>query len=225
MKLVVLTPASRPENWDRLRDNLECAEVTWVPIASVESLIGPFQDSPEWIQPFCATPQWGDACYQKLNTYFREADIDPDTLYLTLCDDSLYEPGFFSRLRAALEGVMASDALPPAVAVCSALRGHNPIEGGHGISTLHAAPDQMRFGSVTLEQLMLRGSTVLELMDASGIARAVYRDNSCADGILAEELQRQYGPSGRILFVPQACVLFNALQPGRWSHLPDGCAA
>lgn len=217
--LVVLTPASRPDNWVRILDNLRCNDLEWVPIVSdwdrYDDFPGPGEEPAGFVDQVFYEPEPGeDPCHAKLSHYLGSGVINPDAWYLTLCDDSLYAKGFFDRIRDAI--AMHEEIRPDAAAViCTALRGHHtPPAGRHGTETLWAAPQNMRFGHVTLDQLILKGSAIINDNLRYG------RYDNCADGVFAEALFALYEPQGRILYVPEACVLFNALEPGRWDHLP-----
>lgn len=216
IELTVLTPATRPENWPLLRDNLAAHDVLWVPILTADPVKGVDLSGLEyrdWMQPLTWAPGDGDACYEKLNYAMQQLAYqnDPEMWYLTLADDSLYPAGFFETVRAALSTPEAQNA---AVAIVSARRGHNtPTPGGHSTTDLPADPRNMRFGCITLEQIILRGQAIIDGFRWD-------EHNSCTDGTSAEALLAQYGPTGQIVYINPAYVLFNALEPGRWNSLP-----
>lgn len=202
----VLTPFSRPQNFGRLFECLVEQHIVWTLLyhaeheewVRVESRAQKCAATPgKFDKPFfkfCADEDiLGDKPYDKLNVFIRDCEVRDDTYYICLCDDSLYPVSFFDAI--------ANETAP--VVVVSALRGdHTPTQGGHSTGTLAAHPDNMRFGHVTLEQLIIRGDMFRGLNWAGG------------DGPMAEHLARTFGD--QISYRPDVHMLFNALEPGRW---------
>lgn len=198
----VLTPFSRPQNLGRLARCLYGQGVGWTLLlhAEVEPLFHGYDAA--WPDLLRCGPEDlpYDIPYDKLDTYGRRGDIRDDTYYAPLCDDSLYPRGFFAGL---------ADVTKPIVIV-SALRGHRVPPGrGHGCGELVAQAEHMRCGSVTLEQIFVRGDLFRTVDWADG------------DGSVAGWLYERYAFTDEIEYRPESRMMFNALEPGRWDTLPD----
>ena len=83
-------------------------------------------------------------------------------------------------------------------------RGNRPVPG-HGISTLYARPEETKGGAMGGEQLIMKGKVCKNV---------VHGEDGCADGVLIEQLYKQMPE--QFEYVPDAYVLFNFLQEGRW---------
>src|ERR1017187_2636779 len=155
----------------------------------------------DWLEPcYCGpAPTSGHPANHALNWFLDHNQLGPSCRYLILADDDFYEPEFFSKV----------DRHDGDLLVCSMNRGqHQPASGPqHGTSPLIAAQENLVVCKVGCEQLIISGARLQDLRFSSG---------PTADGILIEELARHH----KFEFVPEAEVLFNALEPGRWDHVP-----
>jgi hypothetical protein len=204
-EVVVITPASRPDNWDAIRRNLEQQRVTWVPIVATEELTEhpAFQHS--WIEPIVfAPPDHHDPPYWKTNRYV-ERGVDDDTYYHVLCDDSFVFLEFYDNLRKSTYPIVIACAIRTDSygAPCRL------APGQHSTAPLMAEPGNMRHGHITLEQLIIRGDILRQYR---------FDEHNCgADGILAERLYRDH--SNQIEYRHDLILKFNAMQPDRY-HYP-----
>ena len=193
----VVTPFSRPENTERMVELLVDQRVLWHPLmdGGVE-----FPVKADWIQPLDCGPAFHDIrdCYGKLNTYIEQGGIVATDRYCVLNDDDAYPRGFMDRLRE----------LDQPVVICSMKRGQftPPSFFNHPTFTLVANPDHMIRGMVGLEQVLMLGSVFGDVR---------YPLLPDGDGHLAEHL---FHTREDIHYEPDLYVLFNYLEPGRWTE-------
>lgn len=113
MGIHVVTPFSRPQNITALVENLRPSNVQWWPLCHEKTQ---FPDE-QWIHPQLIKypDEWvatGGICYSKTNSYIERGLFDDD-MYAVLCDDDLYEPGFFDKIRAIRGDVIVSSMRLP----------------------------------------------------------------------------------------------------------------
>jgi len=194
MNIHVITPFFRWENLDILITYLSGEGVIWHPIVDLTS-----EFEPGWIQPMTVSipPDWHISSY-KSKYFIEHHNIIDDDYYCFMCDDDLYEAGFFSNIRGCSESVI----------VVSMKRGHHRVDSTgspHDVTTLIADPENMKRGHVSSQQYIIKGS-VLRTFDV--------QNTGWSDGILAEYLKENFP----IRYEPEWYALFNYLQPGRWDH-------
>lgn len=151
----------------------------------------------KWVTVFYfppAQPFWR-AWSKHLNGFIKQGFIWPKDRYIILNDDDFAEPGFFAKL----------DKRAGEFLVCSMQRGQHVATGGHNhpTDTLIASPENMNVGRVGCEQMIVSGQLFKTI---------TFADHLCADGMAIVELSKRHPP----VFVPEANVLFNYLEPGRW---------
>lgn len=198
----VITSLSRFQNIKPLAKMLHEQGVTWHVIYDYDmGFEMRFRDC--WIRDYaCPTPPgpFWFRCHYALNWFLDSNSIWDEEYYCFLNDDDFYEPGFFDKIDQAPESP---------VYITSMKRGnHTPAgvepERAHGTGTLHAAPEQMSPGHVGLEQLIVAGNILKE-------CRLPF--NVCGDGEMVSHIAKTY-PT---LYLPEVYVLFNFLEPGRWT--------
>lgn len=207
----VLTPFSRFENLRALIDMLSAQrspryELRWHLLMD-DNLPFAFRFAASWITVhYCppVTPFW---CYwaNALNLFISRGNVEDDHRYLIENDDDLYEKGFFEKL----------DQIEGEVIAVSMLRGDQtpsgvPAERAHGCNELVACPENMIPGRVGAEQLVVSG----KIFRAHGFENRIDADGWRTMAIVKEN------PS-RVVYAPHIHVLFNGLEPGRWTTLPD----
>lgn len=134
----------------------------------------------------------------KTNWFLDHVTFDDETRYCLLNDDDFFAPGFFDRLDEHDEPFI----------LCSMNRGdHHPKGSPHPGGVLIACPENMRPGYVGGEQLIVAGKILKD-----------YRLGVSYEGDwkLLEQLLKDHRPR----YAPEAYVLFNALEPGRFDTLP-----
>lgn len=191
----ILTPFSRKENKQLLTDHLRSFDIDWYPIIHED-----IEFNEDWTYPFrVPLPEGVDPCYYKVNYFLDNHCLMPDEYYGVLCDDDFYEKDFFRKLN---------EHLGPTVLIVSMKRGlHERKEQGkliHPISTLTASVDNMRLEHIGIEQMFIKGWLLKKLR---------FLNFSGADGYMAEFLAKHIKD---IKYIPDAYVLFNWLEKGRW---------
>lgn len=177
MGIHVITPFSRPQNIPVLVEHLRPFNVQWWPLCHEETR---FPDE-QWIHPQKTqySEDWiptGAQCYCKMNQYIERGLFDDD-MYCVLCDDDLYEPGFFDKIRAINGDVIISSMRLP--------------DG----RDLMAAPQNCYPSRVGFEQLIIRGR----------IFKNYRYDNHCqADGRIVQKIcsehRHAFAPDAFVLF-------------------------
>lgn len=199
MKYHLVTPFSRPENFDQLRDLLRPFDVEWHLLLDEPRSFELKYDEP-WIHE-CHFPKPEGAPWQiwrrHINRFCETQTIIDEDRYGILADDCAYEPDFFDKITAH----------PGDVVIASMKRGDNTPgtgERAHGTSTLVAAPENMHPCQVSAEQAIMCGRLFrrinLALLPAS-------------DGYMIEALVNDHGAE----YAPEAFVWFNWLEDGRWN--------
>lgn len=200
----ILTPFARFENLRSLLDMLASHrslhyEIRWHPIFNDDLPFG-IHFPQSWVTPgFCPPSKpfwscWADA----LNRFISAGPLEAEHRYCILNDDDAYETGFFELVDAQAGDVIA----------VSMKRGHHTPAGvaaerAHGTGTLEARADRMIPGHVGAEQLICSGK-VWE--------RYGFENRIDADGYRIMHIAQENPP----VFVPDAYVLFNYYEPGRW---------
>jgi hypothetical protein len=201
----IVTPFSRPQNFERLREMLRPHSVKWHllmndPPGFEVDLSEPWM-SANYFQT--VKPAW--MMWRKcINRFAEMMDSVPghpadDDRYCILADDCAYEPEFFSKI----------DAIKGPVVIASLKRGHQippgtPPEFSHGTNTLVAAPENMHPFQVSAEQIVLPGRLFRRLNLIL---------HPASDGYMIEAMVHDHGAS----YAPEAFVWFNYYEPGRWN--------
>ena len=197
----VITPLARFENLSKLIAMLEPMGVQWHVIT--DSDIG-FQlvFHQPWITHYNYTNNekaFWCRCNAAINWMLDLAPLNPGDRYCILNDDDAYEPDFFKKL----------DAVDGELLIASMDRGHQTPPGvesvrAHGTNRLIAAPDNMRVGSVGVEQFVASGKVI-------SVCRLPLEVTG--DGMMIEYMVQHFPAT----YVPEASVWFNYYEPGRWN--------
>jgi hypothetical protein len=186
----VITPFSRWDNFEKLRDMMREQKVEWHLIVDEGS--GPFQSEEEWLHYYYAPkPPWGffigHWLYNWWIDYMWDAGkLKHDDHYNLITDDDFFEPGMFDKIRELTDPII----------VTSMNRGRWGV--------LWATPEHMHVGSVGLEQMHIRGD-ILKQYRLAGFYEG--------DGFMIEALWREHPE--KFKFVPDAQCYFNYLPPGK----------
>ena len=137
-----------------------------------------------------------------MNHFNGNGQIIADHRYCILNDDDAYEEGFFEHIDKVQPGWLM---------VVSMKRGHNipagvAAERAHGTDTLEACPANMTVGRVGAEQLISIGEIWQK--------HQFNPESVSADG---ERICELLAANPAPMYVPDAFVLFNYLEPGRWN--------
>lgn len=131
---------------------------------------------------------------------------DPDTFICLMSDDDLVGCKLFRKLAAAFERTQKP------LLITSAARGQNTARSGHGQWPLMPCRQNMRQCLVTGEQVWIHQELFCG-SDRYGKGRKLPED----DGLFIERLNHEH--PDWLEFIPDAWMLFNALEPGRWTDL------
>ena len=143
----------------------------------------------------------GEQCFRKFNDFADNQSIYDNDYYAFVCDETVFEPGFFYIIRNQTGDVI----------FFSSYRGDSiPSDG----STPHLpgvfyvkSKNDVRIGTIGLGQFIIKGSVFKKTRFKV--------DKSVCDGEFAVELL--YGNNGRIAYLPNSFVFSNYLQPGRFT--------
>lgn len=201
----VITPLARYENIQKLIDMLEPKGIQWYVITDASSEIK-LEFDQEWIHHFVC-PNEGVQFFERsnfaINWFLSTQSINLDDMYCVLNDDDSYEEDLFEKLKPNVTNKTN-------IIICSMDRGHNiPAETAgtcraHPTSKLLASSENLKVGSIGIEQVFIRG----RLMQNTKIPLT-----NDGDGHYIVDMINKYGG----VLVPDAVVLFNYFEPGRWN--------
>lgn len=206
MKFHVITPLARFENIQKLIDMLEPQKIQWHVITDSTSEVK-LEFDHDWIHHYICPnegTQFFERCNYSINWFLETQNIEQDDVYCILNDDDAYEPDFFDKLNRIFEEKNDAD-----ITICSMERGHNiPASAigcrAHPTTKLWAAVENIRVGGVGIEQIALLGrliqNTKIPLLNDG-------------DGRYIVDMVLKYGAR----LVPEANVLFNYFELGRWN--------
>lgn len=198
----VITPLARYENLNPLVRMLEPHKVSWHVTTDSENLFRIWFPL-NWARAYSidnAKVPPADRCLDSINWLLNHLRLNDDDFYCFLNDDDAYEDGFFEKLSphqandVLIVSMKRGDQIPPGT----------PAHRAHGTNTLVAAPENMRICQVSLEQILIKGRLLKGL-------RFPVKD--CGDGLFIEEVVSKHP----VKYVPEANVLFNWFEPGRWN--------
>ena len=189
--MTILTPFGRMENKYLMISHVERQNVRWVVMTDRDT------DFPPWVEVHKSTILPGELPAHSMLKHYMENHLQDEEQYIFLADDDFVEEGFFRKIPNV------------DVAIVSMKRGQHQVKtadviGSYPCNTLIAKPENMRVGHVGHEQLIIKGKILRKYR--------VDPKNSVADGVLIEAVVRQE----KAVYVPDAYVLFNYLQDGRW---------
>jgi hypothetical protein len=212
----VITPMKRWENLAVLRPHLEQAmngwAAHWTLLVDREDLLAGKTDD---IAPHTVfgvekkrDPQL-NRMSPALNQFYHSGLVRDHVYYVLLCDDDFLGPDYFRMVANAAPGPQHK------LLVTAMERGdHVTPNPGYGTYTLWPARENMKPGQVSGEQLVMRGDLLRTVTLNERLLEG-------GEGVLSEQLAAQLH-DGEILWVPQASVWFNYLEPGRWDK-PRPC--
>jgi len=201
MKIHVLTPFYRVYLAPTLIHYLEPMGIEWYPVMTPSELY-PFNKS--WIHPIymdSELPPKAKCCY-KFNVFLEQQKVVDDDYYVFMCDDNMYEPGFFDVIRLQTAKIV----------ICSLYRGDTiPDDGAserHSPTTLKAIKHgDIRPGNIDYAQYIIKG----ELFKTHPFNVFIGR----TDGIYIRNLSIEY--PNDIAFIPDLYAWLNYFQVGRYT--------
>lgn len=191
--ITVVTPFQRKENLPFLVKVLE-GKANWIVLIDDENLKDIF---PFWVtvKMMDKPPKRANLCPSNwLINEFIAQGLERETQYMILCDDDSVEDGFFDKIPNE------------DVVICSMKRGDNTRPNPHYDAPvdLLAAPGNVRIGFVGGEQCIVKGRV---------LKRFRYGLNAVGDGVMVMRIAEEHP----ITYVPDAHVLFNYFEDGRFS--------
>jgi hypothetical protein len=199
--LHIVMPFIRARNKAFYLERFAALGVIWHPLTITSDNVS-FATS-KGVQPFhndfSLKPEASIFCYWKLNLFAHSGKgIEDDDYYWILGDDD-----YFSEHIPFSLSVCNSD-----VVFISMFRGLHLVPllefNSHDITTLYAAPENIKVGKIGLEQYIVKGKVLKNLN---------FQENlPTADGIIAEHLKVTH----RCEYQRDWFVFFNWFQPGRW---------
>lgn len=203
-KITVLTPFSRIQNKDFLLKDFE-GKCNWVILQAEDE---PVIDLPAWVTVKRYALDKGPSISNRLlNEFFKEANLD--TQYAVICDDDSIEEGFFEKIPN--EDVVCVSMKRMDYPVKHIVWDNWAMKTGHyeyGPDILWAHPENMRVASIGGEQLICKGKVLRECF--YGV------EDSTADVPGDFAFIRDVLSKYPIFFVPEAMVLFNYYEDGRF---------
>lgn len=207
----LVMPFSRFDLAETLREAYRPMGAIWHPILFADE-VQRFPCREPWIQPYIipgnAPKPDPTVAARKVNAFILNFPILITDYYVTVADDDCFEPDVFAAI-----GQESAE-----VVVISMKRGHNipsqvsPIRA-YETSTLTAAPEHMRIGQVSGEQLFVRGDI---------FRRYLFEETSLVcDGQMAEQLAGGH----RCVYRPDLFALFNYFEAERWERPKIGFGA
>src|SRR5258708_6599265 len=192
-KLTVVTPFQRKENIELMARVLK-DKADWTVLIDNENLKDKF---PEWVTVKLyekQSPRAGVCISNSLFNQFILQGLEDDIQYMILCDDDSVEEGFFDK-------VPNDDAV-----IVSMKRGQRVpmVNCTYGWGDLIAHSSHVRIGRVAGEQCILKGKILRDYR---------YGLSACGDGEMVVRVQEDGIP---ITYVPDAFVLFNYFEDGRY---------
>lgn len=195
----ILTPFGRIQNLDEMIRLLRTLKIQWHPVFD-DSLQFRMDFGHElgWIHPEYCPPTNipGFIRAHFINNWWMDRQVPEENgRYLFINDDDFLEEGFLEKV----------DGVEGDIMIVSMKRGHHqpPTGPQYGTETLVAAPENMSPGHVGGEQLIASGKA---------LPRVRFGPNQFGDGEMVVAAVKEFEAA----YVPEANVLFNWLEPGRW---------
>ena len=200
MKIHILTPFWRTYLAPTLIHYLEPMGIEWYPV------VAPKEDIPfdrDWIHPIHVDELVPPTtCARKINDFLDTQEVINDDYYGFMCDDNMYEPGFFDIIRQQTAKILIvsayrGDTIPPDRTIAR-----------HSTSILRITSLKgIRIGQIDYCQYIIKG----EIFKQNRFD--IY--NKVTDGAYAVHLRLTY--PNDIVFLPDSYVFFNYFQPGRYT--------
>lgn len=201
--ITVVTPFNRKENLELMADHLK-GKANWVVLIDNPELAPLF---PDWVhvkQYEKPVLKEGECISNILFNKFIDEGLDDETQYILLCDDDFVEEGFW-------------DKIPNKDVVITSMKRNDRIQAHMvwddwglktqhiemGIDILVAAPENIAIAKVGGEQLIIKGKILKNYR---------YGLSPVGDGEMVIQVVKDHP----VTYVPDAYVLFNYLEEGRY---------
>ncbi len=197
--ITVITPFSRKENLPFLIKNLQ-GKCNWIVLQASEE---PVIDFPDWVIVKRLDITAKTYISNRLFNAFISEGLESETQYMILNDDDLVEEGFFEKIPnedVVVVSMKRGDEAKPH-RVWDAWPDLYHIE--NGVDILEAKYGNMQIAKVGGEQMIIKGKILRNFR---------YGLSPVGDGKMVTHIFHEYGAT----FVPDAYVLFNYLEDGRF---------
>lgn len=197
--ITVVTPFSRKENIELMANHLK-GKVNWIVLVD-----NPELKFPDWVTVKLYPKPPSKVCKPNyIFNKFIDEGLDDETQYQLLCDDDFVEEGFWDKIPN-------EDVVITSMKRNDRTRLHGVIDDWHsqtghfelGIDLLEAKLENMKIAKVGGEQLIIKGKILKDYR---------YGLNNVGDG----EMIVQVVADHKATYVPDAYVLFNYLEEGRF---------
>jgi hypothetical protein len=208
----VITPLARYNNLNKLTDMLEPHNIKWHIITDSDST-EKIEINKKWINHYICPnneKEFFERCNYSINWFIENQKIIENEFYCFLNDDDAYENNFFEKIKLAIDNKENNEEHKN-ILLCSMQRGDNipqdviPIRR-HPTTKLWALPNMIGIGMTGIEQIILKGKILKK-----------YRIPLLNDGdgrfIMKILLENKF------TLVPEADVLFNYYELGRWNNV------
>ncbi len=196
--ITVVTPFSRKENIDLMSNHLK-GKCNWIVLIDDESLV-----FPEWVTVKKYKKPEGKYVSNKLINEFIRGGLKDETQYMILCDDDHVEEGFFEKIPnedVVCVSMKRSDTPRKYIVWDDWYNLIGTIK--EGLDVLIASPENMKIARVGGEQLIVKGKVLKDYR---------YGMSNVGDGEMILKVIEEHVPT----YVPDAYVLFNYLEDGRF---------
>jgi hypothetical protein len=178
-------------------------DIEWYPIQTPKELLPKGSPVlPDWVHPILVNELGpGQNAFKKINDFADTQEIIPNDYYAFMCDDNMYEPGFFDIIRKQTAKVI----------ICSLYRGDTvpPIGVSHPATTIRLkGPKGIRPGNIDIMQYIIKGEIFKQ-------HRFDVYDHGYSDGHYAVALKKAH--LNDMVFLPDLFGLFNYFQTGRYT--------
>jgi len=209
MNIHVLCPMYKMHLVPTLIHYFEPMGIQWYPILTPSETI---RFKSKEIQKIISTKTWihpvyvnelppKATCCQKFNDFLTQHKILDNDYYTFMCDDNMYEPGFFDVIRQQSAKIL----------ICSLYRGDTiPNDNGQPHPTFilrHHKISSIRPGLIDYAQYIIKG----EIFKHHPFDPYI----NMTDGVYIQTLCHKY--PNNVTFLPDLYAWFNYFQPGRYT--------
>lgn len=212
--ITAITPFQRKENIELLA-NVLMGKADWIVLIDDHALEPLF---PEWVRVMKMGKPPENVCKPNwlFNEFLNSNKLDPETQYMILCDDDSVEDGFFDKIPD--DDIVVTSMKRSDRAIRHVVWDDWKSQLGHweeSADILVAAPENMRIAGVGGEQLIVKGKILRNFR---------YGLSNIGDGEMIMKVVEEYGGTdrmadparSRITYLPDAYVLFNYFEDGRY---------
>lgn len=214
----VITPLNRVENIEKMISILEPKNVNWHVVTDDTF---PHNDEfkkyeKNWIHHYIMKNNkhmyFWERCNAAMNWLLDTMEINNGEMYCFLNDDDAVEPDYFKKITTNLNHIKKDKGIDFDIIITSMDRGDaipTDAEAGrrHPPTRLTASVDNLKIGSIGLEQITISG----KLLNSK---KYKFPLEHAGDGMFILTAIRENTQS--VVLMPDVSVWFNYFEPGRW---------